>query len=197
DKLSAKDERGNLVPVPAFTIQGETASVRVAVKRLPGEVGAQDGFYAVYRERPRTVGFMGSLAGLVKGDMSFGNFPWIALGAGLILLVLLGVGIMWIEADKPLKRLTNDALALGKGDARSLAEARPRGRWGSIARSVTRALARLSRESKTPRADLGALYETEGEAKPLPPSAPSGAGMPFSPPPPSDLAIDTGPAASF
>ncbi len=197
DKLSVKDDKGNLVPVPAFTIQGETSSVRVAVKRLPGEVGAQDGFYAVYRERPRSVGFMGSLAGLVKGDLSFGNFPWIALGAGLVLLVLLGVALMWVEADRPLKRLTHDALALGKGDARSLAEDQHRGKWGSIARSVNLALDRLSRDGKKPRADLGALYETEGDAKPLPPSAPSGGGLAFSPPPPSDLAIDTGPAASF
>jgi hypothetical protein len=195
DKLAAKDEKGHLVPVPPFTIQGETSSVRVAVRQLPGEVGAQDGFFAVYRNRPRTVGFMGSLQGLVKDDLSFGNFPWILLGIGLVLLVGLGVLLMWIEADRPLKRLTADALALGKGEAKSLAEDQHRGKWGSIARSVNLAIDRLARDVKKPRADLGALYDTD-DASRLPPP-PSGATTPFSPPPPSDLAVDSAGPGSF
>src|SRR5204862_6373838 len=131
--LDKTDAKGNPVTLDPFTVSGERTSYRVAIKRLPGEVGAQDGFYAVYSERPKSVGFWGTLGSIRKDDMGFGRFPWILLGLGFIVLVAGGLILMWWESDRPLRQLAKEAVALGKGDVKTLSEDYHGGKHGSIA----------------------------------------------------------------
>jgi hypothetical protein len=189
-----------------FTVTGEGTSYRVVAQRLPGEAGAQDAFFAVYAEMPRGAGLVGSLSRLVKEDVSFGSFPWVLLGGGFLAVVIIGLLLMWIESERPLRRLVDHALALGKGEGKSLPEDQHRGKLGSIARSVNLALDRLSKEKEKTRRDLGAVYATEvdsTEARPLPPSGPLGSpSTPFAPPPRSDFALEAsiptpGPSGGF
>ncbi len=184
----------------SFSVEGEATSYRVFARRLPGEAGAQDGFYVVYSERPRAMGFAATMRDIVKDDISFGNFPWVLLGLGFASVVVVGLLLMWAESDRPLKRLVRDALAIGKGDKRTFSEDDHHGKHGSIARSVNLALDKLTREKGAPRRDLGALYASSDEhdsVRPLPPVNPHGAPVTaFSPPPPSELAFDSEPAAS-
>ena len=188
---------GTLTPdgfLGPFTISGEGTSYRVVAQRLPGEAGAQDAFFAVYSEVPRLAGVAGTLKSLVKDDLSFGGFPWLALGLGFVVCVVVGLALMWVESDRPLRRLVADAIALGKGETKVLAEDQHRGKHGSVARSVNLALDRLSKEKAQTRRDLGALYTTDAdsaEVRPLPPSGPLGPPTsPFTPPPPSDFGLD-------
>jgi hypothetical protein len=192
-----KDEQGNVILPAPFTLQGETTSYRVVVKRLPGEVGAQDGFYAVFAERPRTVGFSGTLKSLSKGDLGK-SFPWTSLALLLVAVLAVGLGLMWWETDRPLKRLLRESLALGKGDLKLFPEDHHRGKFGSIARSVNLALEKLGRDAKARRqgsGEVSAFSEDDiPEIRPLPASPPLGASlMPFTPPPPSDLSLSPPP----
>jgi hypothetical protein len=186
--LEARDKDGRPKAVAPFTIAGEGAEFRVAIKRLPGEVSAQDGFYAVYSVRPRATGFVGSLEGLAKQDLSFENFPWIAVGGGFLVLLLVGLALTWIEIDRPLKRLLGDALALGKGDTRQFTEDQHKGKFGSIARSVNLAIDKLNREITVARVDAA------DAARELPPAGPLGpmAGV-MAPPAPPDFSLDPPP----
>ena len=77
-----------------FTVAGEGTSYRVVAQRLPGEAGAQDAFFAVYSETPRGAGMVGTLRNLVKGDLGFDNFPWVLLGGGFVIAVILGLAFM-------------------------------------------------------------------------------------------------------
>jgi hypothetical protein len=178
-----------------FVVEGEATTYRVVARRLPGEVGAQDGFYVAYAERPHGVGFAGLLKSVTKDDLGFGNFPWLALGGGFAAALIIGLALMWLESDRPLKRLVKDALAVGKGDRRAFSEDLHRGKHGSIARSVNLAIDKLSRE-KPGRRDLGALYVSDdsGSAeavRALPSPGPMGPPpSSFAPPPPSDFALD-------
>jgi len=187
-ELDAKQQDGRPKLVAPFTVEGEGGTFRVAIKRLPGEVAAQDGFYAVYSMRPRATGFIGSLEGLAKQDLAFHVFPWIALGAAFLVVLLVGLVLSWLEVDRPLKRLLTDSLALGKGDTKQFTEDQHKGKFGSIARSVNLAIDKLNREIAVARVDAADAARELPAAGPLGPMAGVQA-----PPPSSDFSLDPPP----
>lgn len=165
------------------------------VARLPGEAQARQAFYAVMIKKPAAVGFSGTLKVVSKSDLSFGNFPWILVGGLFLLSLGVGVGLMWVEADRPLRRLAGDAVKLAKGEKERLGEDEHGGKFGSIARSVNIHIDKLGREAKSARTNLDSLLGPAPEgglgtidllAGALPPSRPGGPG-PAAPPPPSDF----------
>ena len=191
---------------PFVTHEGHD-NYKLVIARLPGEAGEnQHAFFAIYLKRAGAVGFSAMLGKAKKGDLSFGNFPWL----GVILLFLLAVGVglfltIW-ESDLPLRRLAADALAMAKGEKDRLDEDNHRGKFGSIARSVNIQLDKLARESKAAKKDLdqllgpapegglalkGGFYSSGGISlgddepmfSPPPPPASFGAPKPAAPPP--------------
>ncbi len=189
-------------PVP-FLVKSGGTDYLVAVRQLPGEVGSQDGYYAVFAERSKAVGFVGTLKGANRQDIGFGQFPWIPLVLVFLLVTAGGLALMWWEADKPLRRLMIDSVALGKGDVPKLDEEKHRGRFGSVARSVNIALEKLTREARASRKDLGAVLGPApdegilgGGARSLPSPLGGGGGSPFAAPPPSDFSFEPAPQAN-
>jgi hypothetical protein len=181
-----------------FVVDAGEVSYWVQIARLPGEAGSLGAFYAVFAERPAAGGFAGTIKAVKKDDLSFANFPWIPVGGVFLLAVLIGIGLTILEADRPLRRLGNDAVKLAKGDSDRLDETSHRGRFGSIARSINIAIDKVHREAKAAKKDLDNLLgppPAEGGASPLPASGPRGdAPAPFSPPPPSEFKFGGKPA---
>lgn len=115
---------------------------------------------------------------------------------------------MWLEADRPLKHLALDAVALGKGESDRFAESEAddgktrssSSKIGAIRRSVNIALDKLHRDVRAAHnktKDLGAvLGPAPGDLPSSPgtftlPSPPAGRPMgSFSPPPPSDFSLE-------
>lgn|GEM_PF-758064 len=156
---------GSVAPV---TVAGENFGVKVA--RLPGEAREQGAFMAVFSEKPPVLGFWGSLERVTGSDVTFGDL--VPIGLLLILGVGLGIGLMYIESDRPVKRLAADAVALGQGDKERFDEIQHKGRTGSIARSVNIALDKMAREAKSARRDLDSLLgPAPGDAIPLGPDS--------------------------
>nr|HEX4312635.1 MXAN_5187 family protein [Kofleriaceae bacterium] len=160
--------------------------------RLPGEAGDRGAYYAVYTSSPDVSGFGGTVKKVDKGDLSFGNFPWLLVGGGFIVALGVGILLMIVEADKPLRVLVADTVRLAKGDADRLDENRHRGKFGSIARSVNIHIDKLGREAKSAKKDLdqllgpapeGSLGTIDLLATALPASRPGGAPSMGSPPP--------------
>lgn len=185
-----------------FAVTAGKDTFAVLVARLPGEAANFGAFYAVYVERPKAVGFMGTYNAVKKDDLSFDHFPWIRLGVGFLLVVAVGFFLMIIESDRPLRRLTNDAVALAKGERDRLEEDKHRGKYGSIARSVNIELDKKQREAKAAKKDLDQLLGPAPDdgvslgagnldalgTTPLPATGPGGGPSPgFKPPPPSDF----------
>ena len=165
------------------------------VARLPGEAQARQAFYSVMIKKPAAVGFSSTLKVVSKSDLSFANFPWILVGGLFLVSLAIGVGLMWVEADRPLRRLAADAVKLAKGEKERLGEDEHGGKFGSIARSVNIHIDKLGREAKSARTNLDSLLGPAPEgglgtidllAGALPPSRPGGPG-PSAPPPPSDF----------
>lgn len=171
-----------------FEASAQGREYSVLLSRLPGEAGELGAFYAVYSEKPGGLGFTGTVGNVRSNDLSFGNFPWILVGLVLILMIGLGLFLMAYEADRPLKRLSEDAMHLSKGDTDKLREELHGGKYGSVARSINVALDRLRREAKSAQKDLDDLLgPAPAGASPLPMAAPSPLDAPPPPPPPSEF----------
>ncbi len=192
---------------PFETRSGDKTYLALAA-RLPGEAGELGALYSVFIEQDKAVGFLGTLDAVRKDDLSFASFPWIKLGLALVVMVGLGMMLMMLEADRPLRRLAADSVKLAQGERERLEEERYRGKIGSIARSVNIAVDKLNRDAKSARKELDQLLgplpggaqpagNDRPAANPLPAAAPlSLAPEPFQPPPPSEFRFTDGSAGS-
>jgi hypothetical protein len=161
----------------AFDIRTPSETYTALVARLPGEAGQQGAFFSVFIARPATLGLGGTLKAVSRDDISFGGFPWIWLGLGLIAALAAGVAIMIFEADRPLRRLSADAVKLAQAVVDRLDEERHRGHYGSIARSVNIYVDKVQRDARA--------VSQQGMAPLSAPPAPVAPA--FTPPPPSEF----------
>ncbi|HEX3474796.1 MAG TPA: MXAN_5187 family protein, partial [Kofleriaceae bacterium] len=174
--------------------------------RLPGEAAARQGYYSVMIRRPEGLGFVGTLRAVKDSDLSFGSFPWIVVGGAFLVVLGLGIGLMFFEVDRPLRRLAADAVRLAKGDTERLTEDVHGGKFGSIARSVNIQIDKLGRDARSAKKDLDQLLGPAPEgglgtidllATSLPSVRPGGP-APAVPPPPSDFRFsDSGSQPSY
>jgi hypothetical protein len=134
------------------------------VARLPGEAAARQAYYSVIIKRPAGLGFVGRLGTVTRDDLAPGNFPWLVVGGGFVVALGLGIALMFAEADRPLRRLTADALRLAKAETERLAEDAHGGKFGSIARSVNIHVDKLGRDAKSAKQDLDQLLGPAPEA---------------------------------
>jgi hypothetical protein len=172
------------------------------VARLPGEAAAKHAYYSVIIKRPDALGFLGTLNAVKENDLSFGNFPWILVGGAFLVVLGLGIGLVLFETDRPLRRLTADAVRLANGETERMSEDAHGGKFGSIARSVNIHIDKLGREAKSAKKDLdqllgpppeGSLGTIDLLATALPSVRPGGP-APAVPPPPSEFRFqDSGP----
>ncbi|MEZ4404194.1 MAG: MXAN_5187 family protein [Kofleriaceae bacterium] len=146
------------------------------IARLPGEARFDDAFFAVYLEETPTQGLLATLDQVRKDDLSLASFPWIPIGLAFLAALALGLVVMALEHDRPVRRLAADAVALAKGQGERLPEERHRGKLGSVARSVNIHVDKLAREARAARRDLDQL---------LGPADGSGAALDLAPPPPA------------
>lgn len=178
-------------------IRASNENYTAVVARLPGEAALKQAHYAVMVKKQAAVGFSGTLSVVSKGDLGFGNFPWILVGGAFIVSLGLGIALMFIEADRPLRRLAADTVKLAKGDKERLDETHG-GKFGSIARSVNIHIDKLGREAKSAAKNLDSLLGPAPEggglgmgtidllAGALPPARPGGP-APAAAPPSSDF----------
>ncbi|MBA3462280.1 MAG: hypothetical protein H0T46_20125 [Deltaproteobacteria bacterium] len=175
------------------------------VARLPGEAALKNAFYSVLIKRPEAVGFMGTLKAVSQSDLGATKLLWPIVGGLFLVMLVGGIAFMYLESDRPLKRLTADAVRLAKGEKERLGEDEHPGKFGSIARSVNIAIDKLGREAKTAKKDLdqllgpapeGSLGTIDLLATSLPPARPGGPAPAVSPPPSDFRFHDPGPAPS-
>lgn len=193
-KATSDDLDGDCQASPLLPVTTGKEDYTAVVARLPGEVQQKQGYYAVFIKRPEALGFAGTLRKVTKGDISSPKL-WILAGGGFVLMLGLGIFFMFLESDRPLKKLTGDAVRLAKGETEKLSEDAHGGKYGSIARSVNIHIDKVGRDAKNAKKDLdqllgpapeGSLGTIDLLATALPSARPGGAG-PSAPPPPSDF----------
>ncbi|HEX3760565.1 MAG TPA: MXAN_5187 family protein [Kofleriaceae bacterium] len=181
--------------VRPIDVHAGDADYTAIAARLPGEAAARQAFYSVMIRRPEGLGFVGTLRAIKDSDLSFGSFPWLIVGGAFVIVLGLGIGLMLLEVDRPLRRLAGDAVRLAKGDTDRLTEDIHGGKFGSIARSVNIQIDKLGRDARSARKDLdqllgpapeGSLGTIDLLATSLPTARPGGP-APAVPPPPSEF----------
>jgi hypothetical protein len=194
-KLSGGDLSHDCRADSQFAMRAGNEDFTAVVGRLPGEAEAHQAFFTVFMKKRADRGFMGTLGAVQKTDVSFGKFPWILVIGVFVLALGAGIALMWLESDRPLKRLQADALKLAKAESERLGEDAHGGRYGSIARSVNIHIDKLGRDAKSARTNLdqllgpapeGSLGTIDLLAGALPVARPGGA-APSAAPPPSDF----------
>jgi len=179
-------------PIP---ITAGKESYTALVARLPGEVSTRQAYYSVFIKRPAALGFAGTLDAVEQSDLAPGSFPWVLVGAGFLVMLGVGIAMMFLESDRPLRRLTAEAVRLAKGETERLSEDAHPGKFGSIARSVNIHIDKLGREAKSAKKDMDQLLGPSPEgslgtidllATALPSVRPGGS-APASSPPPSEF----------
>jgi hypothetical protein len=171
------------------------------VARLPGEARARGAYFAVFAKTAQSRGFAGTLDAVRKSDLSVKIL--IVVGIVFLLVLALGIGLMWMESDRPLRSLQTDAVKLAKNESERLAEDKHGGKYGSIARSVNIHIDKLGRDAKSARTNLDQLLGPAPEGSlgtidllvgALPSSRPGGAIAAASPPPSDFKFHDPAPA---
>jgi len=192
--LSSGDPARDCQASKPTPVRAGKENITAIVARLPGEAATKQGYFTIFAAQPVDPGFLGTFKRLTKDDLT-GDFPWVLVGGGFVLALAIGIGLMLVETDRPLRRLTADVVKLAKGETERLAEDAHPGKFGSIARSVNIHIDKLGREAKTAKKDLdqllgpapeGSLGTIDLLATALPSVRPGGAG-PATPPPPSEF----------
>ncbi|MBA3394453.1 MAG: hypothetical protein H0T89_17540 [Deltaproteobacteria bacterium] len=199
------DLSGDCAATHPIQVRAGNEDYTALVARLPGEAAQKKAFYTVYTKRPQELGFAATLKIVRQGDLSMATFPWIIVGAVFLIALAVGIGLMFFEADRPLRRLTADAVRLAKGETERLAEDAHPGKFGSIARSVNIAIDKLGRDAKSAKKDLDGLLGPAPEgslgtidllATALPSSRPGGPAPAVAAPPSEFRFSGSGPTPS-
>ena len=151
------DPSADCQSIPALEVHAGAESYSAVAARLPGEAAAKHAYYSVVIKRPDALGMLGTLKAVTRNDLALDHFPWVFVGAGFVIALAVGIALMFLEADRPLRRLTTDALRLAKGDTDRLREDAHGGKHGSIARSLNIHIDKLGREAKSAKKDLDQL----------------------------------------
>ncbi len=171
-----------------------------------GEVGA---YYVLVGKQSPASDPLALLTTMTKDDLKWGNFPWIPLGGGLLVVIVVGLYLQRLEAEKPLGRLRGEVQRLSRGEIQKLRDTEYTGKFGGIARDVNAAMERFTHtppaKSETAKKDIGAILGNEAEGPSLDLSlphfassslgAPSPFGHPSGPsaaPPPAPLFLGPG-----
>lgn len=155
--LAGKEIAGDCALNQPINLKAGKEDYTAVVARMPGEAQARQAYFTVYIQRPSELGLIGSTMAIRKSDLSPDSFPWVFVSVGFVVALLLGIGLMVLESDRPLRRLVADAAKLAKGDIDRLSEVEHPGRYGSVARNVNIQIDRVARAAKTAKQDLDQL----------------------------------------
>jgi hypothetical protein len=145
---------------PAMVVGSGDDAHNVILAPLPGEAGFHDAFYAVIAPPTRAIG-MTDMLGMIRGqDVTTGQL--LLLGGGLVVILVVGIGLMMMEGDRPARQFLRSVEDLGKGELSRLDDREFSGRFGSMARAVNAGLDRAERRAPASK-DIGRILGSPAE----------------------------------
>jgi hypothetical protein len=140
-----------------------------------GQAGAQNGYYVLIGKMSPASDPLALLSTTTADDLKWGNFPWLGLGLGLV--VILGVGILFqrMEMEQPLSRLRAEVQQLARGEIQKIHDVSYAGKFGGIARDINAALERFTLaappKSEMANKDLDAILGPAPSPEPSEPAS--------------------------
>lgn len=140
----------------AFAIDTADSQYRVILAQMVGEAAAQEAHYALLTERtPRSVT---SFWRRIQQGESLQPVSLAILGISLLAAVTLGFLFFYWEIERPFGRLQEETRDLASGVSGKINDARLRGQFGSVGRSVNQAMERISK-TRAERRDISAILD--------------------------------------
>jgi hypothetical protein len=153
---------------PAIPLTSGQEKLLVVAAPFPGEAGQQQAYFALIGRQPAKSDLTSLLSNTSSDDLKWGNFPWVPLGGGAIIVIAIGLLAQRREVESPLIRLRRELQQLARGEIQKIQDNRYRGRFGGLARDVNAAMERYThapeRPSEMAGKDLNAILG--GPARP-------------------------------
>jgi hypothetical protein len=145
-------------PIPFMV--GSDRMLAVAAP-FAGEASAQEGYYVLLGKMTPPADPLALLSSTTKDDLAWGNFPWLSIGFGFIVILGVGIALQRWETEAPLARLRAEVQRLARGEIHKLDDVAYAGKFGGIARDVNAAMERFTLasppKSETAKKDLDAI----------------------------------------
>jgi hypothetical protein len=192
----AEAHRSRPLPLPA----GDDRLLAVAAP-FTGEATDQDAYYVLIGKMAPTSNPWALLSSAAADDLRWGNFPWLGLGAAVIIMLGVGLALQRYEIEAPVERLRTQLKRVVAGDIQKIDDHTFHGKFGGVARDMNAALERFTHavldagRSETSRKDINAILDSgvpesrgfdlpyAGGASPYVPPSPGSSAFPASPGP--------------
>jgi hypothetical protein len=126
-----------------------------------GQAALQNGLFVLLGTMSPASDPLALLSTTTADDLKWGNFPWLGLGIGLVVILGVGLFLQRMETEKPLSQLRAEVQRLARGELQKLNDHAYPGKFGGIARDVNAALEKFTLaappRSETARKDLDAI----------------------------------------
>lgn len=139
-----KDEIETAKRTRAFTLPLGSDQLLAVAAPFAGEARELRAHYVLLDRQVLPSDPFALLASTTSNDLSWGRFPWLRLGGGILVMLLIGLFFQRMEMEWPLARLRRDAQKLGAGDLQKLPDTQHPGKFGGIARDVNAAIERYT-----------------------------------------------------
>ena len=153
-----------------------------------GEASEQRAYYVLFNKNASASNPWALLSTTTANDLSWGNFPWISLGLGLLAVIGVGLLLQRLEVEAPLRRLRAEVQGLARSEVQKINDTRYGGILGCIARDINASLERFTHaplpKSETAKKDIASILgnaSANGKSFELPSSGPT--------PPPDPAAV--------
>jgi hypothetical protein len=125
----------------------------VVAAPFPGQAGEQQAYYALVGQHPANSGITALFANATSDDLSWGNFHWLPLIAGVFGMIFFGLLFQRLEVDAPINRLRRELQKLASGDVHKIQDSHYGGKVGGLARDINAAVERFT-HAPTQRSDI-------------------------------------------
>jgi hypothetical protein len=126
-----------------------------------GQAAVQNGLFVLLGTMSPASDPLALLSTTTADDLKWGNFPWLGLGIGLLVILGVGLFLQRMETEKPLSQLRAEVQRLARGELQKLNDHAYPGKFGGIARDVNAAMEKFTLaappRSETARKDLDAI----------------------------------------
>src|SRR4029079_2615388 len=102
----------------------------VVAAPFPGQAGEQQAYYALIGEHPANSGSAALFANATSDDLKWGQFPWLALAAGMFAASCVGLFLQRLEVESPIGRLRRELQKLASGDVHKVQDSSYGGKVG-------------------------------------------------------------------
>ncbi|MDB4981369.1 MAG: hypothetical protein JWM82_2121, partial [Myxococcales bacterium] len=155
---------------PAIPLVAGNDHLLAVAAPFPGQAGQQQAYYVLLGMQPAKSDLASLIAHTSSDDLKWGNFPWVPLLVGVLVMIGVGLFAQRHEVEAPLERIRKEVQQLARGELTKLHDTGFRAKFGGLARDINAALERYTHAPAAPSEmagkDLNAILSGKPSAGP-------------------------------